>query len=133
MWSSTGRGRVRVLGLDSVPGSLWYVAAGKAGGIDELLIAASANEFTGDTVLVPNRVIRTLGAGGRARYLGMTPDFAMVCTDFCEPGDVLIYGAEEWQVFPVDFKGVRARWNESINSNNLTGSGSQGYAYRIRR
>lgn len=94
---------------------------------DNALVAASANAFTGDTVLVPNRVMAE-GSNRRRWYVGETPDFAVVSMFFCNPEQILTYGAEEWQVFPCYKKGrlgdnsIPSQWSTDI-----------GYAYRVRR
>lgn len=94
---------------------------------DNALAAGSANAFTGDTVLVPNRVL-VEGSNRRRWYVGETPDFAIVSMLYCNPEQILTYGAEEWQVFPCLKKGLIA-----YGSSDNSWSADIGYAFRVRR
>lgn len=94
---------------------------------DNVLAASSANAFTGDTVLVPNRVL-VVGSNDRRWYIGETPDFAVVSMLYCNPEQILTYGAEEWQVFPCLKKGLIV-----YGSSDNSWSADIGYAFRVRR
>ena len=122
---------VRLSGFDTFTGKLEY-AYGVGDGRytehpDNVLVACSGNAFTGDTVLVPNRVLM-VGSNNRRWYLGETSDFAVVSLVHCNPEQILTYGSEEWQVFPCQQKGNIGPLNPLT-----TGSGDTGYAYRLRR
>lgn len=126
--------RVRLTGFDAFNDSNgWYGDLTALGNgrysrhADAPMAAASANAFTGDTVLVPCRVLRS-GSNRREWYLGEVRDFAIVSMMYCVPGQILTYGAEEWQVFPAYKIGQIGTSNPS-----RTFSGDVGYAYRVRR
>ncbi|ALT58005.1 structural protein [Pseudomonas phage SM1] len=89
---------------------------------DDSYLDASANQMTGETVLIPNRVYM-IGNQSRLRPLGEVADFAFCDMSFCSPAQVQIYGSEEWIVFPAFRVGISA----------LTSSLQRGNAYRIRR
>lgn len=136
-WSSLwgeatyNRNGVRLGGFDVFTGLMEPVLGVGSGRYsahpDNALVAASANAFTGDTILVPNRLL-VLGSNSRRWYIGETPDFAVVSLMYCNPEQILTYGAEEWQVFPNFMKG-----NIGTANPNRTGSGDTGYAFRLRR
>ncbi len=94
---------------------------------DNMLVVASANAFTGDTVLVPNRIL-VRGSSNRRWYLGETLDFAIVSMAYCDPEQILTYGSEECLVLPCFMKG-----NIGTTTPVRTGSGDTGYAFRLRR
>lgn len=101
---------------------------------DNPLIAGSANEMTGDTVLNPARVLTFDVVGGRRRYMGDIPDFAVIRMQNCAPRDILTLATEEWQVFPVNRLGRdREIGGNGQPTNNREETGSFAYAYRIRR
>lgn len=133
LWDNDGRhGLVRVAGTDGVADPFWYPSIGSGAGRDARhpdagIIAASANEFTGDTILVPCRVLM-LGALNRRWFLGEPRDFAVVSMFNSNPEQILTYGAEEWQVFP-SAKKDRLRSSSGVRPF----SGDVGYAYRVRR
>ena len=94
---------------------------------DSMLVTCSGNAFTGDTVLVPNRVL-VQGSSNRRWFLGESLDFAVVSLTYCDPEQILTFGAEEWQVFPCYLKG-----NIGTVNPIRSGSGDTGYAFRLRR
>lgn len=86
------------------------------------LVEASANNLGGNTMMIPTAIYH-YGAQGRLRYIGVIPDQAVCNMQFLAPGDIITYGTDEWQVFPVLRKGT----------DSLNGTLNAGVAYRIRR
>lgn len=133
LWGSNfyNRNGIRLSGFDTYNG-MHQEALGLGDGRytahpDNMLVVASANAFTGDTILVPNRIL-VQGSSNRRWYLGESIDFAVVSLAYCDPEQILTYGAEEWQVFPCFKKG-----NIGTTNPSKTGSGDTGYAFRLRR
>lgn len=127
-----GSPRIRAEGFDGIT-TIWSsgdLSIG-LGTLDTIILGAKGNDFSGDTILVPNRAMLA-SPGNRSRFLGEFPDTAICSMQYAEPGDVLIYGAEEWQVFPILYKGTTGIQGQPVNP-VTNGSGMQGRAFRIRR
>ena len=89
---------------------------------DSGLVAASANELGGNTMIV-RAAIYHWGAQQRTRYIVVIPDHAVCNMQFVAPGDILTFGNDEWMVFPAYRKGT-VGYTSSLNA---------GVAYRLRR
>lgn len=93
--------------------------------MDQHLCYGSANELTGATIVIPNR-IWLQAAQDRCYFLGEVPDFGIVDMSFLAPGQSIFYGTDEWMIFPV-FK------QDLTDKTAAKSSYSVGYAYKVNR
>lgn len=134
LWDRSRSNQVQVKGSHGFPQVWWTNLVTGAGAApyprhpDAALLTAGGNEFASRPMLVPNRVLcmEDTATGGRTFVLGETRDFAVVNISRSQPGDILIYGEDRWQVFP----GYRMPLPRPYPEYNT--SGTTGYAYLLR-
>lgn len=135
------RNLVKAANLPDRPG-LWAwgtrdtCAIGRGGTsyhFDQGLVRASANDMTGDTLIVPVRPFVSVGQR-RLVPLGVAPDVGVCDMRFIAPGESVFYGQEEWMVFPI-IRYDNLRWvtvNGATSYHGYIGS-VYGWAYKVNR
>lgn len=132
-WTEGNSGIFRAGGFDGAAEVRWTnQAVGLGKGVHSInhpdipLAGASLCEYLDQPIVVPNRILLRAGTSQgdlrRARVLGETQDLGIVDITRHAPGDVVIYGEDEWVVFPMYRKGPEI-YNYSVNN---------GFAYLVR-
>lgn len=129
MYQRGSANRVRVGGFDGLPAVSWnYNIRGLGKGpfsqmhFDWALAAACRCEYMRKPIIVPNRILLD-ASPRRIRMLGQTPDFGITDIGRNAPGDIIVFGEDEWMVFPIYRKGPEM-YNYSMNA---------AFAYLLRK
>lgn len=133
-WSSRQTlGAVRVGGFAGFPDPYWMnntlgIGKGPYSNYhpDQALTASCKSNYLRKPLIVPNRVLvpqLPVTLDSRLIPLGDVPDFGITDISRNAPGDVLLFGQDEWMVFPAYRRGPE-HWNYSVDV---------GYAYLLRR
>jgi hypothetical protein len=106
-------------GVGNILGPSW--AAG--------LLVSLPNLSNQANVLVPIKAIQVRNAGGRTIVANLK-NSRYLRIDYINPGDIITFGAEEWQVYPVFRKDAAVRNGVSANAGAASHSGTFGYAIK---